>query len=61
MNMKKLLFGICTLLVLVGSACTSNSADDQVYENGVDKTKLINGDKQSVDKTKIINGDNKRG
>ncbi|MCW5516699.1 hypothetical protein [Muriicola sp. Z0-33] len=59
--MKKLLFGICAFLVLVGSACTANTADDQLYENGVDKTELVNGDKKSVDKTKIINGDNKKG
>ena len=40
MNMKKLLFGICAFLILVAAACTSDTADDQLYENGVDKTKV---------------------
>jgi hypothetical protein len=57
MNTKKILFGICTCLILMIAACTPNTADDQVYENGVDKTKLINGDKRSVDKTQLVNGD----
>jgi hypothetical protein len=41
MDTKKLLFGICTCLVLMASACTDSSADDQIYEDGVDKSKII--------------------
>ncbi len=42
MNTKKFLFAIAAILVLVASACTPNTAeDDQVYEQGVDKTKII--------------------
>jgi len=50
MNTKKVLFGICTCLILMAAACTPNTADDQVYENGVDKSKIPS---QSVDKSKI--------
>jgi len=42
MNTKRLFFGICTCLILMAAACTPNStADDQLYENGVDKDKII--------------------
>ena len=42
MNTRKLLFALAAMLVLVAAACTPNTAeDDQVYEQGVDKTKII--------------------
>jgi hypothetical protein len=41
MNTKKLFFGLATVLILMAAACTPNTADDQVYEQGVDKTKII--------------------
>jgi hypothetical protein len=43
MNTKRLLFGICTCLILMAAACTPNSTseDQQLYENGVDKSKII--------------------
>jgi len=42
MNTKKILFGLSTVLILMAAACTPNTAeDDQVYEQGVDKTKII--------------------
>ncbi len=50
MNTKKLFFGICTCLILMAAACTPNTADDQLYENGVDKSKIPS---QAVDKSKI--------
>ncbi|MEX0288503.1 MAG: hypothetical protein AB3N14_05285 [Flavobacteriaceae bacterium] len=56
MNTKKIFFGICACLFLMAAACTP-SADDQVYEEGVDKTKIVNGDIKNVDKSKLVNGD----
>ena len=42
MNTKKILFAIAAVLVLVASACTPNTAeDDQLYEQGVKKEKLV--------------------
>lgn len=41
MDTKKLFFGICACLVLMASACTDSASDDQLYEDGVDKTKII--------------------
>jgi hypothetical protein len=42
MNTRRVLFAIAAFLVLAASACTPNTAeDDQVYEQGVDKTKII--------------------
>ncbi len=42
MNTKRILFGLATVLVLMAAACTPNTAeDDQVYEQGVDKSKVI--------------------
>ncbi len=42
MNTKRLFFGICTCLILMAASCTPNStADDQLYEDGVDKNKII--------------------
>ena len=42
MNIRQLLFGICTCLVLIAAtSCTPNTAeDDQVYEQGLDKSKV---------------------
>ena len=58
MNTKKFFYGFMAFSVLVGAAaCTQNTADDAAYELGVDKTTIVNGDKQNVDKTKIVNGD----
>lgn len=52
MNTRKILFGIFALTILVVSACTSNSAeDDALYENGIDKNKVI---LKSIDKNKVI-------
>ncbi|WP_165200554.1 hypothetical protein [Muriicola soli] len=41
MNTRKLLFAFAAILVLFAAACTPNTAeDDQLYEQGVDKTKI---------------------
>ena len=50
MNMKKILFGICAFLSF---SCSFGLYMQiplmiRLYENGVDKTKLINGDNKSV-------------
>lgn len=58
MNTKKLILGLCMGFAFLAMSCTQNTTDeDGLYENGVDKTQLINGDKRSVDKTQLINGD----
>jgi hypothetical protein len=59
MNTKKILFGILTMGILTGAACTTDNAD--VYEQSVDKTKITKGPKkQAVDKTKITKGPSKQ-
>ena len=61
--MKNLVFGLLACATLLAVSCDSNdvAADDTLYDKGVDKTQLINGDnKRSVDKTKLINGDSKK-
>lgn len=58
MNTRKILLGLSMGIAFLALSCTQNyAADDSVYETGVDKSKLINGDKRSVDKSKLINGD----
>lgn len=49
MNTKKVFFGICTCLILMVAACTPNTADDQVYENGVNKKDIDNVHKNDID------------
>jgi len=53
MNTKKIIFGIFAMVSLIIASCTSNSADDSIYEVGVDKTKIEKPGQRSVDKTKI--------
>ena len=51
MNTRKLILGLGMCFALLAMSCSQSTAeDDGVYINGVDKTKLINGDKRSVDK-----------
>lgn len=57
MNTKKILFGILACVTFMAVSCESSTAEDDLYENGVNKTQLINGDKRSVNKTQLINGD----
>ena len=53
MNTRNILYGTLACAVLiVAAACTDNSADDSVYEDGIDKNKIIL--KRSIDKNKII-------
>jgi len=42
MKMKKLLFGLLACITLLAVSCEPNSTadDDQLYEVGLDKTKL---------------------
>ncbi len=62
--MKKVVFGLmaCATLLAVSCETTDVASEDQLYEQGVDKSQLINGDNKRsfVDKTQLINGDNKR-
>ena len=58
MNTRKFFYGFMASLVLVASAaCTQNTADDAAYEQGVDRTTVVNGDKRSVDRSTVVNGD----
>lgn len=42
MNTKKVLFGFMAVLLLVAVSCSPNtSSDDEVYEQGIKKGKLI--------------------
>ncbi|MGB5316287.1 MAG: hypothetical protein WBN56_09815 [Robiginitalea sp.] len=56
MNTRKLFFGILTIGILTGAACTADS--NELYEQSVDRTKITKDNKQSVDRTKITK-DNK--
>ena len=53
MNTKKLLAGLFSCLILMAASCTTDSADDSVYEQGVDKSKIV-VPSRAVDKSKII-------
>jgi len=46
MKAKRIIFGLLACLTLIAVSCEpNNSADgDNLFEEGVDKTKLINGD-----------------
>ncbi len=48
MNTKKIIFAMLASASLLAVSCSPNTSaeDDQLYEQGVDKTKLINGDKR---------------
>jgi hypothetical protein len=41
MNTKKIFFGLATILILMAASCTPNTADDQAYEQGIDKKDII--------------------
>jgi hypothetical protein len=56
MNTRKIFYGILTCAFLVGVSCTTDS--DDLYENGVDKSKVRINNTHSVDKSKVrINND----
>ncbi|WP_445385085.1 hypothetical protein ACT6NV_14135 [Robiginitalea sp. IMCC44478] len=55
MNTRKILFGILTFSVLIFASCTSDSADVELYETGIDKSKITKGP-DSIDKSKITKG-----
>ena len=51
MNAKRILFGLFTCAFLMGVSCTTEN--DDLYANGVDKTKVRIKNTESVDKTKV--------
>jgi hypothetical protein len=53
MNTRKVFFGILTCGVLMIASCTTDNSD--IYENGVDRTKITKGT-DAVDRTKITKG-----
>ncbi len=57
-NTKKIFAGICTCLILMAAACTPNDSaeDQQLYEHGVDKSKVTTTN--SVDKSKVTTTNN---
>ena len=56
MNTRKIILGTCAGIAFLAASCTQNTADDGVYENGVDKTLITKTNKKSVDKTLITKG-----
>lgn len=46
MKMKRLVFGILACVTLMAVSCEPNNTaeEDQLYEQGVDKSQLVNGD-----------------
>ncbi|WP_445382243.1 hypothetical protein [Robiginitalea sp. IMCC43444] len=55
MNTRKILFGIMTFSVLIFASCTNDTADAELYEVGIDKSKITKGP-DSIDKSKITKG-----
>ena len=55
MNTRKIFYGILTCLILMVSACTSEtSEDDALYEVGIKRNKIIRKSQASDDnKTKV--------
>ncbi len=53
--MKKILFGLMAFATLLVVSCESNDIanDDQLYEQGVEKSKVRIDNKQSVEKSKV--------
>lgn len=51
MNTRKLFFGIFTCAILMIASCTAE--DSNIYESGVDKSKVRITNNQSVDKSKV--------
>lgn len=49
MNTKRILFGLmtCAVLSLTAVSCTPNTADDNTYEQGVDKSKVRKSNKNN--------------
>lgn len=52
MNTRKLFYGLFVIGALIFASCTVDNADDGLYEQGVDKSKITKP-AQSVDKSKI--------
>ncbi|MFH6603760.1 hypothetical protein ACEZ3G_09760 [Maribacter algicola] len=40
MNTRKILFALMASFALLAASCTPNTAEDDLYDNGVDKTKI---------------------
>ena len=61
MKTRKILFAVLASASLFVASCTQNSTaeEDQLYQDGVDRTKVTTNNKQSVDRTKITTS-NKR-
>jgi hypothetical protein len=55
MNIKNLFYGIFAFMILFLAACTSTdtTAEDNLYEIGLDKTRVRIPAKESLDKTKV--------
>ena len=51
MNTKKLFYGLLACAILMGASCTTDN--DDLYESGVDKSKVRITNNQSVDKSKV--------
>ena len=53
--MKKVFLGLMACATLLVVSCETNdvASDEQLYEQGVDRTKIRKSNRQSVDRTKI--------
>ena len=51
MNTRKFFFGLFACAFLVGVSCTTDNSD--LYETGVEKSKVRITNKQSVEKSKV--------
>ena len=56
MNMRKLLYGLLTIGILFGAACTTDN--DEAYEvSSIDRDKVRKGpEKQAIDRDKVRKG-----
>ena len=53
MNARRLILGALISLFLVGSACTANTSDEELYEYGVRKSDITKPKTSSVKKSDI--------
>ena len=52
MNTRKFFYGIMACAILMGAAaCTDDSADSSLYENGIDRSKVEKSN--SIDRSKV--------
>ena len=53
MNTKKLFFGFLSMAILITASCTTDGSSDDIYESGVERSKIRISNKESVERSKI--------